>query len=167
MKIEKNDKHARLIIACELVEAKFTTLAAMWQSVDMPRTELSNFYDTSFRPTITKSVSLVLDQLEEKPSIIECILNELLKFDEKLKRCANGDLGKVVMCGLISGMVLTQLLMGGESCIFIPESRHVNGQFFVDGLHKSGWSYVHDESRLNRISCQDVAKKLLMVLEST
>ena len=166
MEVGTNDHLGRVIVECGLIEAKLTTLVAMWGSVDMPRNQLCNYHETSFQPTITQSVLLIAELLKHKSSVIERILNELLGFDRKLKGCAIGDLGKIVMCGLVSGMVLTQLLMKGENCAFMPESKYVNSHFFLDALSKSGWSFAINNAQLNRVSCQDIAKHALMVFES-
>ena len=166
MGIETNENLDQVLMECGRIEAKLTTLVAMWGSVDMPREELCSFHNTSFQPTITQSVLLIEKLLKHYSLTIERILNDFLEFDRKLERCAIGDLGKTVICGLVSGMVLTQLLMKGEDCTFVPESRHVNGQFFRDALSKSGWTYAHDNPHLDRVSCQDVAMQVLMVFES-
>ena len=166
MGFETNENLGRVLVECGFIEAKLTTLVAMWGSADLPREELCNYHDTSFQPPITQSVLLIADLLKQYSLTIKCILNELLKLDRKLKTCAICDLGKTVVCGLVSGMVLTQLLMEGEDCTFVPESKHVNGQFFLDALSKSGWTYAHVNPHLDRVSCQDVAKQVLMVFES-
>lgn len=156
----------RAIIACRIIEANLSTFTAMWESVDMPKNDLITYFETNFAQKVDGCLAVASRFIENRSRTTERILQSLRKTDQHLRTCGENVLGKVVVAALISGMVLVQILLEGETSEFQMNSPNVDSKFLAASLNKAGMKLISTDSKNFDLSCKAVVERAEVLLES-